>query len=70
MILMGLVMVRSLVSLSSVALIFLGLMDVSSSAQIPTLEAALPQLANITLQNNRVNYKGSLWLCIETVRVC
>jgi hypothetical protein len=68
--LMGLVMVRSLVSLSSVALIFLGLMDVSSSAQIPTLEAALPQLANITLQNNRVNYKGGLWLCIETVRVC
>jgi hypothetical protein len=68
--LMGLVMVRSLVSLSSVALIFFGLMDVSSSAQIPTLEAALPQLANITLQNNRVNYKGGLWLCIETVRVC
>ncbi|MFM7711516.1 MAG: hypothetical protein ACKO7A_01850, partial [Microcystis sp.] len=57
MIIVGRVMVRRLEIISGIALVFLGFLTVSSIAQAPTLEAALPRLANITLQNGR-NYKG------------
>ncbi|MFM6404492.1 MAG: hypothetical protein ACKPGT_07475, partial [Microcystis sp.] len=50
-------MVRRLEIISGIALVFWGFLTVSSIAQAPTLEAALPRLANITLQNGR-NYKG------------
>jgi hypothetical protein len=57
MIIVGRVMVRRLEIISGIALVFLGFLTVSSIAQAPTLEAALPRLANITLQNGR-DYKG------------
>ncbi|ROI11012.1 hypothetical protein ACLB6K_08755 [Microcystis aeruginosa FACHB-524] len=50
-------MVRRLGYGASIAAIIGGVMAVSSIAQAPTLEAALPQLANITLQNSKA-YKG------------
>lgn len=57
MITVGRVMVRRLEIISGIALVFWGFLTVSSIAQAPTLEAALPQLANIKLQNSR-DYKG------------
>jgi hypothetical protein len=46
MIIVGRVMVRRLEIISGIALVFLGFLTVSSIAQAPTLEAALPRLAN------------------------